>query len=286
MACILHALFLGDILIEAPYEDLLAHVLKHGVEKADRTGTGTLSVFGPQFTYDLEKGFPLIQSKRVFTKGVEEELLWILRGETNIRSLVEKGVHIWDEWAKENGDLGPVYGAQWRNWPSSNGEGIDQITNVIKTIVDDPDSRRLIVSAWNVDQLPGMALTPCHALFQFYVSEDKLSCKLYQRSADLFLGVPFNIASYALLTHMVAQQCGLGVGNFIWSGGDVHIYKNHLDQVEEQLSRERRPLPQLILTNPASESDKPWEGIFKYERKNFKYEGNDPHPAIKGEVSV
>ena len=276
--------------IEAPYEDLLEHVFKHGVKKTDRTGTGTLSVFGPQMTFPLWKYFPLIQSKKVFTKGVEAELLWMLRGETNIGPLVKQGVHIWDEWAdKETGELGPVYGAQWRSWKGPNGESIDQITNVIQEIVRNPDSRRLVVSAWNVAELPYMALTPCHALFQFYVSEGRLSCKLTQRSADLFLGVPFNIASYALLTHMVAQQCGLGVGDFIWSGGDVHIYVNHLEQVEEQLSRERRPHPQLILANPTEELEEPleaWDGIFKYERRHFEYKGNNPHAGIKAPVAV
>ena len=269
-----------------PYEDLLEDVLTNGVIKGDRTGTGTRSVFGRQIRFDLSEGFPLITSKKIYTKAVIEELLWILNGETNVRSLQEKGVHIWDEWADENGDLGPVYGSQWRNWPSASGEGIDQITKVVKSIHKNPDSRRHIVSAWNPDEVDDMALPPCHALFQFYVAEGKLSCQLFQRSADMFLGVPFNIASYALLTHMVAQQCGLEVGEFVWSGGDVHIYANHIEQVELQLSRNPRSLPKLVLTNPAEESDEPWEGIFKYKLENFTFEGYDPHPSIKGEVAV
>lgn len=269
-----------------PYEDLLEDVLKNGTLNGDRTGTGAKSVFGRQVRFDLSEAFPLITSKKVYAKGVVAELLWILNGETNVRSLQAQGVHIWDKWADENGELGPVYGSQWRNWPSSKGTGIDQIANVVKSISLDPNSRRHIVSAWNPDEVDDMALPPCHALFQFYVSDGKLSCQLYQRSADLFLGVPFNVASYALLTHMVAQQCGLEVGEFIWTGGNVHIYSNHFEQVEDQLSREPRPLPRLVLRNPASETDKPWEGIFKYALEDIVFEGYDPHPAIKGEVAV
>jgi len=278
---------LEDILGATPYEDLLEDVLKNGTFKGDRTGTGTLSVFGRQIRYDLSKGFPLITSKRVFTRGIIEELRWILNGETNVLPLQERGVHIWDEWADENGELGPVYGSQWRNWPSSNGQGIDQITNVVKAISANPDSRRHIVSAWNPDEIEDMKLPPCHALFQFYVNDGKLSCLLFQRSCDMFLGVPFNIASYSFLTHMVAQQCGLEVGEFIWTGGDVHIYVNHIEQVNLQLSRPAdRPLPRLVLANPASETDEPWDGIFKYELEDFTIENYDPYPAIKGEVAV
>jgi len=269
------------------YEGLLEDVLTNGVKKEDRTGTGTLSVFGRQIRFgNLEEEFPLITSKRIYKKAVIEELLWILNGETNVRPLQEKGVHIWDEWADENGELGPVYGSQWRNWPSSSGQGIDQITKVVRSIDQNPDSRRHIVSAWNPDEVDVMALPPCHALFQFYVSEGELSCQLYQRSADMFLGVPFNIASYALLTRMVAQQCGLKAGEFIWTGGDVHIYTNHIEQVKEQLSREPIPLPQLELINPASSSDKPEEGIFKYQLENFVIKNYNPHPTIKGDVAV
>lgn len=270
-----------------PYEDLLADVLENGVYKEDRTGTGTYSVFGRQIRFDLSKGFPLITSKAVYFKAVILELIWFLMGATNIRWLQERGVKIWNEWADENGDLGPVYGSQWRNWPSQTGEGIDQIKNVIKSIKENPDSRRHIVTAWNPDEIDDMKLPPCHALFQFYVSDGKLSCQLYQRSADLFLGVPFNIASYALLIHMVAQQCDLEVGEFIWTGGDVHIYANHIEQVKEQLSRPAdRSLPTLVLANPASESDEPWEGIFKYELENFAFEGYDPYPSIKAPIAV
>jgi len=270
-----------------PYEDLLEDVLENGVFKEDRTGTGTYSVFSRQMRFDLSKGFPLITSKKLFAKAIILELIWFLMGATNVRWLQERGVKIWNEWADENGDLGPVYGSQWRNWPSKTGEGIDQITNVIKSIKQNPDSRRHIVTAWNPDEIDEMKLPPCHALFQFYVSEGKLSCQLYQRSADLFLGVPFNIASYALLTHMVAQQCDLEVGEFIWTGGDVHIYANHLDQVKEQLSRPAdRPLPTLVLANPALEADEPWEGIFKYELENFVFEGYNPYPSIKAPIAV
>jgi len=269
------------------YEDLLEDVLIHGAEKGDRTGTGTKSVFGRQIRFDLSEGFPLITSKKVYYDAIIYELLWFLRGETNVRWLQEHGVKIWNEWADEHGDLGPVYGSQWRSWPSLNGGSIDQITNVLKSVSTNPDSRRHIVSAWNVDEVDHMALPPCHVMFQFYVSEGKLSCQLYQRSADLFLGVPFNIASYSLLTHMVAQQCGLEVGEFVHTFGDAHIYLNHMDQVKLQLSRPAdRPLPTLVLTNPALETDKPWEGIDKYTREHFRFADYAPYDAIKAPIAV
>src|SRR5262245_13988800 len=223
------------------YLDLLRHILDRGTPKGDRTGTGTLSVFGYQMRFDLAEGFPLITTKKLHTQSIIHELLWFLRGETNIRYLKENGVSIWDEWADENGELGPVYGKQWRSWPAADGRQIDQMAQVIDEIKSNPDSRRLIVSAWNVGELAQMALPPCHLMFQFYVAEGRLSCQMYQRSCDVFLGVPFNIASYALLTHMVAQQCDLGVGDFVWTGGDCHIYSNHFDQVREQLARAPRP---------------------------------------------
>jgi thymidylate synthase len=287
VACIQHALFLGDILAATVYEELLEDVLKNGTLKGDRTGTGTFSVFGPQIVFDLCEGFPLITSKKVNIRAVILELLWFLRGDTNVRWLQERGVKIWDEWADENGDLGPVYGSQWKAWEGPNGSVIDQITNVIKSIAKNPDSRRHIVSAWNPAEVDHMALPPCHALFQFYVVDGRLDCKLYQRSADLFLGVPFNIASYALLVHMIAQQCGLKPGKFIHSFGDAHIYTNHVDQVNEQLSRPAdRPLPTLVLNNPASETDEPWEGINKYTLEDFVIEGYDPYPFIKAPIAV
>ena len=262
-----------------PYLDMLRHVRDHGVRKEDRTGTGTLSVFGQQLRFDLGAGFPLVTTKKVHTKSIIHELLWFLRGETNVRSLQQAGVTIWDEWADERGELGPVYGYQWRHWTGSDGREVDQIAEVIRDIKRNPDSRRLIVSAWNVGDIPRMKLPPCHAFFQFYVAQGKLSCQLYQRSCDLFLGVPFNIASYALLTHMVAQQCDLGVGDFVWTGGDCHIYLNHLEQVELQLSREPRALPRLVIARkPAS--------IFDYAFEDFAFEGYDPHPAIKAPVAV
>lgn len=261
------------------YEALLDDVFYNGAQKTDRTETGTASVFGRQIRYDLSKGFPLITTKRVAFRLVVEELLWFLRGETNIASLQEKKVTIWDEWADENGELGPVYGKQWRSWEAADGRTIDQITDVIEQIRSNPDSRRLIVSAWNVGELSEMALMPCHAFFQFYVVDGTLSCQLYQRSADMFLGVPFNIASYALLTHMIAQQCNLEVGEFIWTGGDVHVYDNHHAQVAEQLSREPRPLPTLkILEHPQS--------IFDYTFDSFELVDYNPHPVIKGAVAV
>jgi thymidylate synthase len=260
------------------YEDLLKDVLTNGTHKEDRTGTGTTSVFGRQIRFDLSSGFPLITSKSVHFKSVALELLWFLQGNTNVRWLQERGVKIWNEWADENGDLGPVYGSQWRKWPRVSGESIDQIAQVIESIKTNPDSRRHIVSAWNPDEIEDMKLPPCHALFQFYVNDGKLSCQLYQRSADMFLGVPFNIASYALLTHMVAQQCDLEVGEFIWTGGDVHIYDNHREQVKLQLSREALPLPTLQLKKAVD--------IFSYEHEDIELLNYAPHPGIKGAVAV
>lgn len=271
---------------------MMRHILTEGVQKSDRTGTGITSVFGYQMRFNLAEGFPLITTKKVFTKGVIHELLWLLSGKTNIRYLKENGVTIWDEWADRKGELGPVYGAQWRSWPNymyesgwkdSDGyyynKPIDQITQVIEQIKKNPDSRRLIVSAWNVAEIEKMALPPCHLLFQFYVAEGKLSCQLYQRSADLFLGVPFNIASYALLTMMVAQVCGLGLGEFVWTGGDVHIYSNHMEQVNLQLTREPRQLPTMRINPKVIDIDE-----FKY--KDFELIGYDPHPHIAGKVAV
>ncbi|HNR83960.1 thymidylate synthase [Ottowia sp.] len=262
------------------YETFMRHVYEHGVAKADRTGTGTRSVFGHQMRFDLAAGFPLVTTKKVHLKSIIYELLWFLRGDGNARWLQERGVTIWDEWANpDTGDLGPVYGVQWRSWPTPDGGHIDQIAQVVDQLKTNPDSRRIIVSSWNVAELPRMALMPCHALFQFYVAEGRLSCQLYQRSADIFLGVPFNIASYALLTHMLAQQCELQVGDFIWTGGDCHIYSNHFEQVQLQLSRTPRPYPQLVIQRrPAS--------IFDYEYEDFEVLGYDPHPAIKAPVAV
>ncbi|GAA0998709.1 thymidylate synthase [Subtercola frigoramans] len=265
--------------LATPYEDLLRHTLEAGSAKSDRTGTGTTSVFGAQLRFDLSKGFPLITTKRVHFKSIAYELLWFLRGESNVGWLQENGVTIWNEWADADGELGPVYGVQWRSWPTPDGSHIDQISQVIHTLKTDPDSRRMIVSAWNVADIPSMALAPCHAFFQFYVADGKLSCQLYQRSADMFLGVPFNIASYALLTHMVAAQAGLEVGDFIWTGGDCHIYDNHREQVTEQLSRDPYPLPTLTINRvPAS--------IFDYEFGDFEIVGYQHHPAIKAPVAV
>jgi thymidylate synthase len=261
------------------YLDLLRHVLDHGTEKTDRTGTGTRSVFGWQLRFDLNQGFPLVTTKKLHLKSIVHELIWFLRGDTNIAYLKEHGVRIWDEWADANGDLGPVYGAQWRAWRTADGGTVDQIAWVIDEIERNPDSRRLIVSAWNVGELSKMALLPCHSLFQFYVADGKLSCQLYQRSGDIFLGVPFNIASYALLTHMVAQVCGLGVGDFVHTLGDAHLYNNHVEQARLQLSREVRPLPQLKL-NPEVRS------IFDFSYEDIAIEGYQPHPAIKAEVAV
>ena len=260
------------------YEDLLRHVLTTGTRKSDRTGTGTRSIFGHQMRFNLAEGFPLITTKRVFLRGVAEELFWFLRGESNIQSLLDQGVHIWDEWADENGDLGPVYGVQWRSWPTPDGQHVDQIARVVDDLRANPDSRRHIVSAWNVADLDKMALVPCHALFQFYVADGRLSCQLYQRSADLFLGVPFNIASYALLTHMVAQQAGLEVGDFVWTGGDCHIYDNHVEQVREQLTREPYPFPTLHLRKADS--------IFDYTIDDIVIQNYQHHPAIKAPVAV
>lgn len=265
--------------VRSQYEDFMRHVYTHGTSKTDRTGTGTRSVFGHQMRFDLNEGFPMVTTKKLHTKSIVYELLWFLRGDSNVKWLQEHGVSIWDEWAREDGDLGPVYGVQWRSWPTPDGGHIDQIADVMKTLKSNPDSRRIIVSAWNVAELSKMALMPCHALFQFYVADGRLSCQLYQRSADIFLGVPFNIASYALLTHMVAQQCDLGVGDFIWTGGDCHIYNNHFEQVELQLSREPYPYPTLnIKRRPAS--------IFDYEFEDFEITGYQHHPHIKAPVAV
>ena len=261
------------------FHDLMRHVLDHGAKKSDRTGTGTLSVFGHQMRFDLSEGFPLVTTKKLHLKSIVYELLWFLSGNTNNQWLKERGVSIWDEWAAPDGDLGPVYGYQWRSWPAPNGQHIDQIKEIIQTIKTNPDSRRIIVSAWNVADIPKMALAPCHAFFQFYVADGKLSCQLYQRSADIFLGVPFNIASYALLTHMVAQQCSLDVGDFIWTGGDCHLYSNHLEQVELQLSRKPYSLPQLKIHR------KP-DSIFDYQFEDFEIVGYESHPHIKAPVAV
>lgn len=265
--------------IPTPYEDLLRDTLANGAQKTDRTGTGTRSVFGRQLRFDLAEGFPLITTKRVHFKSIAYELLWFLRGESNVEWLRDKGVTIWDEWADADGDLGPVYGVQWRSWPTPDGGHIDQISEVIEAIKTTPDSRRLIVSAWNVADIPDMALAPCHALFQFYVADGKLSCQLYQRSADLFLGVPFNIASYALLTQLVAEQVGLELGEFVWTGGDCHIYDNHVEQVTEQLSREPFPAPQLRIATKR-------DSIFDYEYDDLVIENYQHHPAIRGAVAV
>lgn len=261
------------------YHDLMRHVLEHGVKKEDRTGTGTVSVFGYQMRYNLAEGFPLLTTKKLHTKSIIHELLWFLKGDTNIKYLKDNGVRIWDEWADENGDLGPVYGYQWRNWPTPDGRHIDQITQVIDMIKNNPDSRRLIVSAWNVADINNMKLPPCHAFFQFYVAEGKLSCQLYQRSADIFLGVPFNIASYAVLMMMVAQVCNLQLGDFVHTLGDAHLYSNHIEQANLQLSRDFRPLPTMKI-NPDVKS------IFDFTIDDFTLENYDPHPHIKAEVAV
>jgi len=261
------------------YETLMRHVFERGVQKTDRTGTGTRSVFGYQMRFDLSEGFPLVTTKKLHTKSIFVELLWFLRGDANVRWLQEQGVSIWNEWADADGNLGPVYGVQWRSWPAPDGRHIDQIRQVIEHIRQTPDSRRLIVSAWNVADLPRMALAPCHAFFQFYVADGKLSCQLYQRSADIFLGVPFNIASYALLTHMVAQQCDLDVGDFIWTGGDCHLYNNHLEQVELQLSRAPYPYPRLHVRRRP-------ESIFEYRLDDFEILDYQCHPHIKAPVAV
>jgi len=261
------------------YLDLLRRVRTCGARKADRTGTGTLSLFGQQMRFDLSAGFPLVTTKKIHLRSFIAELLWFLRGDTNVAWLREQGVTIWDEWADEKGELGPVYGKQWRAWPAPDGRTIDQISQVVDQLRRNPDSRRIIVSAWNVGELDNMALMPCHAFFQFYVAEQKLSCQLYQRSADMFLGVPFNVASYALLTHMLAQQCDLGVGEFVWTGGDCHLYLNHLEQADMQLQREPLPLPQLkFRRRPAS--------IFDYQYEDFDIVNYTFHPAIKAPVAV
>lgn len=265
--------------VRSQYEDFMRHVWEHGTPKSDRTGTGTRSVFAYQMRFDLSEGFPLVTTKKVFLKGVIYELLWFIKGSSDNNWLNERGVTIWDEWAPEDGDLGPVYGVQWRSWPTPDGKHIDQLAEAIHTIKTNPDSRRIIVSAWNVADIPKMALAPCHAMFQFYVVNGKLSCHLYQRSCDIFLGVPFNIASYALLTHMVAQQCDLGVGDFIWTGGDCHIYDNHHEQVKLQLSRDPFPYPVLnIKRKPASIDD--------YQFEDFEIAGYQCHAAIKAPVAV
>jgi thymidylate synthase len=261
------------------YLDLLTHIKENGTFKSDRTGTGTLSVFGYQMRFNLAEGFPLVTTKKTHLKSIIHELLWFLKGETNIQYLTENNVSIWNEWADENGDLGPVYGKQWRSWEGANGIVIDQIKEAVHTLKTNPDSRRIIVSAWNVADLPKMALMPCHAFFQFYVADGKLSCQLYQRSADVFLGVPFNIASYALLTMMMAQVCDLGLGDFIWTGGDTHLYSNHLEQVDLQLTRSPRPLPTMKI-NPEVKD------ILDFKYEDFTLEGYDPHPAIKAPVAV
>jgi len=261
------------------YLEFMRHVKEHGAIKTDRTGTGTRSVFGYQMRFDLQQGFPLLTTKKVHLKSIIHELIWFLQGSTNIAYLKDNGVSIWDEWADAEGNLGPIYGYQWRSWPAPNGEHIDQITQVLEQIRSTPDSRRMIVSSWNVADVPKMKLPPCHALFQFYVADGKLSCQLYQRSADIFLGVPFNIASYAILTHMMAQQAGLEVGDFVWSGGDCHLYSNHMQQVELQLARELRELPRLRIKRTP-------DSLFDYRFDDFEIEGYDPHPGIKAPVAV
>jgi len=261
------------------YLDLMKHVLENGTPKDDRTGTGTLSIFGHQMRFNLQDGFPLVTTKRCHLRSIIHELLWFLKGDTNVAYLHENNVSIWDEWADDNGDLGPVYGKQWRSWATPDGRHIDQLTTVINQLKNDPDSRRIIVSAWNVGELDKMALAPCHAFFQFYVADGKLSCQLYQRSCDIFLGLPFNIASYALLVHMMAQQCSLEVGDFVWTGGDTHLYSNHLEQTRLQLTREPRALPKLVIKR------KP-ESLFDYRFEDFEIEGYDPHPAIKAPVAI
>ncbi len=261
------------------YLSMMRHVRDHGARKDDRTGTGTLSIFGHQMRFDLSQGFPLVTTKKLHTKSVIHELLWFLRGDSNVRYLQENGISIWNEWADENGELGPIYGVQWRSWPTPSGESVDQIKEVVDLLRDNPDSRRILVSAWNAAELSNMALPPCHTMFQFYVADGKLSCQLYQRSADTFLGVPFNIASYALLTHMLAQQTDLKVGDFVWTGGDCHLYLNHLEQVEEQLSRQPLTLPRLAIKRRP-------DSIFDYQFEDFEILNYECHPHIKAAVAV
>jgi thymidylate synthase len=261
------------------YLSLMRHVRENGVKKEDRTGTGTLSLFGHQMRFDLSEGFPVVTTKKLHLRSIIHELLWFLRGDSNIQYLKDNGVSIWDEWADENGELGPVYGVQWRNWPTPGGGSVDQISQIMQQLREDPDSRRIMLSAWNVGEIENMALPPCHCLFQFWVAEGKLSCQLYQRSCDIFIGVPFNIASYALLTHMLAQQADLGVGDFVWTGGDCHLYSNHIEQADEQLQREPLPLPRLaIKRRPPS--------IFDYEYEDFEILNYESHPHIKAAVAV
>jgi len=261
------------------YHDLLQHILDHGIEKSDRTGTGTISCFGYQMRFDLSEGFPMVTTKKLHLKSIIYELLWFLNGDTNVKYLQDNGVRIWNEWADENGDLGPVYGKQWRSWVKPDGSTVDQIERLMHTIKTNPDSRRMIVNAWNAGELEDMALTPCHCLFQFYVADGKLSCQLYQRSADTFLGVPFNIASYALLTMMIASVCGLQVGEFVHTFGDVHLYKDHLEQARLQLSRTPRPLPTMHINESV-------KSIYDFQFEDFELVGYDPHPHIKAKVSV
>ncbi len=261
------------------YLDMMRHVLEHGARKADRTGTGTLAVFGCQMRFDLRQGFPLLTTKKLHLKSIVHELLWFLRGDSNVQYLRDNGVTIWDEWADERGELGPVYGVQWRSWRAADGRTIDQVSTALELLRRDPHSRRIVVSAWNVGELEQMALTPCHALFQFFVADGRLSCQLYQRSADIFLGVPFNIASYALLTHLMAQQADLDVGEFVWTGGDCHLYANHVEQARLQLGREPMPLPRLAIRRRP-------ESIFDYRFEDFEFEGYEAHPAIKAPIAV
>ena len=261
------------------YLDLMRHVRDHGNVKSDRTGTGTLSIFGHQMRFDLSEGFPLVTTKKLHVRSIIHELLWFLSGDSNIAYLQDNGVSIWDDWADENGELGPVYGVQWRSWPTPDGKNVDQIAQIMQQLRDTPDSRRILLSAWNVAEIDNMALPPCHCLFQFYVADGKLSCQLYQRSCDIFLGVPFNIASYALLTHMLAQQADLGVGDFVWTGGDCHLYSNHLQQADEQLSREPLPLPRLAIKRRP-------ESIFDYRYEDFEILNYESHPHIKAAVAV
>jgi thymidylate synthase len=261
------------------YLDLMRHVRDNGTVKSDRTGTGTVSVFGHQMRFDLSEGFPLVTTKKLHLRSIIHELLWFLTGDSNIQYLKDNGVSIWDDWADENGDLGPVYGVQWRNWPTPDGGSVDQIAEIMQQLRETPDSRRIMLSAWNVGEIENMALPPCHCLFQFYVADGKLSCQLYQRSCDIFLGVPFNIASYALLTHMLAQQADLAVGDFVWTGGDCHLYANHLQQADEQLSREPLPLPRLAIKRRP-------ESIFDYQFEDFEILNYESHPHIKAAVAV